>query len=140
METNASTDTIAATTAATPTPKPTTMLGRLNALDGVLAAAVLPTNKPKPGLELDEEHAQWRALFGAALTAFEARVPRRPDVSLPNSLLMHYGGDDPKDGVSVRVQRERDACFIVALEKGHEQNKNIVRFCRRIGSPTRRAK
>lgn len=141
METNASTiTTTAATPAPTKAPAKGTLLERLNELRGVLAAAVLPTGTPKPNLQLDEQHQQWRPLFQASLAAFEARVQRRPDAPLPNSLLVHYGGEDPRDGVSIRVQRERDACFIVALEKGHEQNKNIVRFCRRIGSPNRRAK
>ena len=42
----------------------------------VLAAAVLPTGTPKPNLQLDEQHQQWRPLFQASLAAFHVAAVR----------------------------------------------------------------
>jgi hypothetical protein len=113
------------------TPDTTTMLRKLAMIDGVIAASVLPTatsKDPPVRLELRPLDGRWKRLFTHMLGVLDVAEPRFAGGERPKAMILHY------DDVTVRVQVERDATFIIAMEKGHKQNKSIVKVCRKLGS------
>jgi hypothetical protein len=110
------------------TPDTTTMLRKLASVAGVIAAAVLPAGSTKAHLQLQALDGRWKALFLNQLETLDVAPPRFAGGERPKAMILHY------DDVTVRVQVERDATFIIAMEKGHKQNKSIVKVCRKLGS------